>query len=104
MAKAIPLTHRRRRIKRVTKLNLRLSLEEAQAIVKLVIGEKLTGEEGRLVSEARNYIDAKIAIRVRGSSPYDDDDEFDNGSLLLIYPMWERLLTMTTTNSIKRFL
>ncbi len=63
--------------RRVKKVNLRLSDNELRAVVKLALGaDKLTPGETSLVTAARKYMSAKLAIRERGSSSYDDDDEF----------------------------
>jgi hypothetical protein len=77
MSRAITVSRPKRRGKRAQKINLRIKVEEAEALLKLVAGLDLTENEAGLVSNAHDYIEAKITIRERGTSSYEDDDEFN---------------------------
>lgn len=65
------------RRKSVRKINLRVTVEEVQALSKFVSGLELTQKERERVTNTGIYLDAKLRIRERSSSQYDDDDEFD---------------------------
>jgi len=65
----------RRRPPRVKKINLRLSNEEVRVLSKLAFdSEGLDPKERVHAINAGRYIEAKLTIRERGASSFDDDE------------------------------